>query len=325
MRQLHRKVCLFIVNDMVINMQSFSYQVKSEIIDSLNSFDKANAAVLGMLKFSKSFDKDNITLVTENEKAANFLSNQLNKICGHEAVSIKNLRKSEKSNLFTICVDDENDRVFILDFFKVKDKRLLQGDLPKKRFIPNLISGIFLACGSVIDPNKEYHIEFVIPSLELCNDFGMILIDYFDILAKHTERKNTNIVYIKESENIEDLLTLMGASKATLEMMNVKILKDVRNKINRAVNCDNANIEKSLRAAERQIEDIELIERTIGFSSLSDDLREIAEIRYNNPDYNLKELGQALNPPISRSGANHRLVRIRKAADEIRQGKAKKT
>lgn len=305
-------------------MQSFSYHVKSEIIDNLNSFDKANAAVLGMLKFSKSFNKDNIMLITENERVSNFLANQLNKICGHEAVSIKDLRKSEKSNLFTVSVDNESDRVFILDFFKVCDNRLLKENLPKKRFIPNLISGIFLACGSIIDPNKEYHIEFVIPSLELCNDFGMILIDYFDILAKHTERKNTNIVYIKESENIEDLLTLMGASKASLEIMNVKILKDVRNKINRAVNCDNANIEKSLKAAERQIEDIELIERTIGFASLSDDLREIAEIRYNNPDYNLKELGQALNPPISRSGANHRLERIRKAADEIRQGKAGK-
>lgn len=309
---------------MVIKMQSFSYLVKSEIIDNLNSFDKANAAVLGILNFSKSFDKDNITLITENERVANFTANHLNKICGHEAVIIKDLRKSEKSNLFTVNVENEADREFILSFFKVKNKGLSAEELPKKRFIPNLIAGIFLACGSVIDPNKEYHIEFVMPSLELCNDFGIILIDYFDILAKHTERKNSNIVYIKESENIEDLLTLMGASKASLEIMNVKILKDVRNKINRAVNCDNANIEKSLKAAERQIEDIELIERTIGFASLSDDLREIAEIRYNNPDYTLKELGLALNPPISRSGANHRLERIRKAADEIRQKKAKK-
>ncbi len=305
-------------------MQSFSYLVKSEIIDNIDSYDRANATVLGILKLSKSFDKDNIVLTTENEKVADFLANQLNKICGHEAASIKDLRKSEKSNLFTVSVDNQEDRDFIIDFFKIKNKRLSKEDLPKKKFIPNLVAGVFLACGSVIDPNKEYHIEFVMPSLELCNDFGLILIDYFDILAKHTERKNQNIVYIKESENIEDMLTLMGASKASLEIMNVKILKDVRNKINRAVNCDNANIEKSLKAAERQIEDIELIERTIGFSSLSDDLREIAEIRYNNPDYNLKELGLALNPPISRSGANHRLERIRKAADEIRQRKLTK-
>lgn len=306
-------------------MQSFSYLVKSEIIDNLYSFEKANAAVMGILKVAKGFGNDGIALMTENEKTAEFLANHLNKICGHTAVSIKNMRKSEKSNLFTVSVDDESDRAFVLNYFKVKDKRLLENDLPKKRYIPSLIAGVFLACGSIIDPNKEYHIEFVMPSLELCNDLGLILIDHFDILAKHTERKNTNIVYIKESENIEDMLTLMGASKASLEIMNVKILKDVRNKINRAVNCDNANIEKSLKAAERQIEDIELIERTIGFASLSEDLREIAEVRYNNPDYNLKELGLALNPPISRSGANHRLERIKKAADEIRQKKAEKS
>lgn len=306
-------------------MQSFSYLVKSEIIDNLYSFEKANAAVMGILKVAKGFGNDGIALMTENEKTAEFLANHLNKICGHTAVSIKNMRKSEKSNLFTVSVDDESDRAFVLNYFNVKDKRLLENDLPKKRYIPSLIAGIFLACGSIIDPNKEYHIEFVMPSLELCNDLGLILIDYFGILAKHTERKNTNIVYIKESENIEDMLTLMGASKASLEIMNVKILKDVRNKINRAVNCDNANIEKSLKAAERQIEDIELIERTIGFASLSEDLREIAEVRYNNPDYNLKELGLALNPPISRSGANHRLERIKKAADEIRKKKAEKS
>lgn len=306
-------------------MQSFSYLVKSEIIDNLYSFEKANAAVMGILKVAKGFGNDGIALMTENEKTAEFLANHLNKICGHTAVSIKNMRKSEKSNLFTVSVDNESDRAFVLNYFNVKDKRLLENDLPKKRYIPSLIAGIFLACGSIIDPNKEYHIEFVMPSLEFCNDLGLILIDYFGILAKHTERKNTNIVYIKESENIEDMLTLMGASKASLEIMNVKILKDVRNKINRAVNCDNANIEKSLKAAERQIEDIELIERTIGFASLSEDLREIAEVRYNNPDYNLKELGLALNPPISRSGANHRLERIKKAADEIRQKKAEKS
>ena len=306
-------------------MQSFSYLVKSEIIDNLYSFEKANAAVMGILKISKGFGNDGIALMTENEKTAEFLANHLNKICGHMAVSIKNMRKSEKSNLFTVSVDNESDRAFVLNYFNVKDKRLLENDLPKKRYIPSLIAGVFLACGSIIDPNKEYHIEFVMPSLELCNDLGLILIDYFGILAKHTERKNANIVYIKESENIEDMLTLMGASKASLEIMNVKILKDVRNKINRAVNCDNANIEKSLKAAERQIEDIELIERTIGFASLSEDLREIAEVRYNNPDYNLKELGLALNPPISRSGANHRLERIKKAADDIRQKKAEKS
>ncbi len=111
---------------------------------------------------------------------------------------------------------------------------------------------------------------------------------------------------------------IMGATNSSFELMNMKIYKDMRNKINRAVNCDNANIEKSLKAAERQIEDIELIDKTIGLSSLPDNLQEIADLRYNNPDYNLKELGQALNPPISRSGANHRLAKLSEIAEDIR-------
>jgi DNA-binding protein WhiA len=160
--------------------------------------------------------------------------------------------------------------------------------------------------------------EFVMPTIELCNDFGMLLIDNYDITPKHVERKNAQIVYIKESENIIDMLTLMGAPMCSLELMNVKMMKDMRNKINRAVNCDNANIEKSLKAAEKQISDIELIDETVGLYSLPDNLQEIAELRYNNPDFNLKDLGAAIDPPISRSGANHRLQKIAEIADRIR-------
>lgn len=131
------------------------------------------------------------------------------------------------------------------------------------------------------------------------------------------------MLYVKESEQIEDLLIMMGAQNAALELMNVKILKDVRNKINRAVNCDNANIEKTLRASERQLEDIDLIEKTCGLDSLPEDLKEIAQIRSEYPEYNLKELGQALSTPISRSGANHRMERIAKIAEEFRVKKQK--
>ena len=115
------------------------------------------------------------------------------------------------------------------------------------------------------------------------------------------------------------MLTIMGAAMSALEIMNVKMMKDVRNKINRAVNCDNANIEKTLRAAEKQLEAIELIEKTVGLEELTPALREMAELRYNNPDISLKELGTMLDPPISRSGVNHRLQKISDFADKIRQ------
>ena len=117
---------------------------------------------------------------------------------------------------------------------------------------------------------------------------------------------------------------MMGAQMSSLEIMNVKMMKDVKNKINRSMNCDNANIDKALGAAERQITDIELIDSTMGLDNLPDNLREIAKVRYDNIDYTLKELGAALDPPISRSGANHRMQKIAEIAESIRKEKAKR-
>ena len=128
-------------------------------------------------------------------------------------------------------------------------------------------------------------------------------------------------MYIKESEAIIDLLTIMGATNSSLELMNVKIMKDMRNKINRVVNCDNANIEKTLKAAEKQLNDIELIDSSIGFDSLPETLQEIARLRYENPDISLKELGALMTPSLSRSGVNHRLARLSEIAEKIRLGK----
>ena len=235
------------------------------------------------------------------------------------AVLVTEQKKRNGVVLYALDIPAREDRLMLLDYFRMdKSRRLEEADLPKEKFYPQLVAGIFLACGSVNNPEKKYHMEFVMPTIELCNDFGMLLIDNYDITPKHVERKNAQIVYIKESENIIDMLTLMGAPMCSLELMNVKMMKDMRNKINRAVNCDNANIEKSLKAAEKQISDIELIDETVGLYSLPDNLQEIAELRYNNPDFNLKDLGAAIDPPISRSGANHRLQKIAEIADRIR-------
>ena len=180
------------------------------------------------------------------------------------------------------------------------------------------LAGAFLACGSIIDPNKEYHLEFVTPYYNLSNDLQDILL-LIGVTAKRSERKGVHVLYIKESENIEDILTFMGAIKSSLEIMNIKILKDVRNKANRIANCDSANIEKTVNASAKQVEDINLIEKNGSFSELSDDLREIAEIRLEYPELSLRELGQMLKNPIGRSGANHRMKKISQIADNIRK------
>ena len=114
--------------------------------------------------------------------------------------------------------------MLLLEYFRMdSSRRLTSEDLPKEKFSPQLISGIFLACGSVNNPEKKYHLEFVMPTLELCNDVGALIIDNFNIIPKHTERKNSQVVYIKESENIIDLLTIMGAVNSSFDLINMKI------------------------------------------------------------------------------------------------------
>lgn len=300
-------------------MPSFSYKVKEEILASVSSKDKADAVMLGILTFANSLEDKKILLLTENEKVKDFFILNTVRICGEDSVIATESRKGRGQTLYSIEVIGEENRLTLLEYFQTdSSRRLTPDELPKEKFYPLVIAGAFLACGSVNDPLKKYHLEFVVPTLDLCNDLGLLLIENYGILCKHAERKGNNIVYLKESENIIDMLTLMGATDCSIELMNVKIEKDMRNKINRAVNCDNANIEKALRASEKQISDIELIDSVMGLSVLSDSLREIAVLRYENPDLNLTELGEMLKPPISRSGVNHRFARIAKIADEIR-------
>ncbi len=140
------------------------------------------------------------------------------------------------------------------------------------------------------------------------------------VTAKTAVRRGQYIVYIKGSESIEDTLTFIGAQQCTLELMNVKIYKDVRNKANRIANCDAANIDKVVKAAMKQIDDIKLISQTNGLESLSDELREIAELRLENTDMSLQEIGENLSVPLSRSGVNHRFKKIAAIADVIRLG-----
>lgn len=298
-------------------MASFSHIVKGQILESLNTPKKASYALYGLLSLAKTVSDKKIMFTTENEDIALFLTKKLKSIC---KVKNSSLSKADKRghSAFSVLVEDKDDIKRIFD--TLGDVRIgLKSDELPQNCIGYVVSGVFLAVGNVTDPNKEYHLEFVVPSVEVCNDLGLMLLDNFSILAKHTSRKHSEIVYIKESENIEDMLTLMGASKATLEVMNVKILKNVRNKVNRVMNCENANIERTVKASEQQIEDIELIDKTVGLDSLSDELYEIAVLRYENPEFTLKELGEALTPKMSKSGVNHRLEKIKAIAGSIRE------
>ena len=178
-------------------------------------------------------------------------------------------------------------------------------------------AGAFLSCGSMTDPNKEYHLEFVLPCPQLEEPFSQILLA-IGVNAKMVLRKGMPVVYLKHSEQIEDLLTFMGAQQGTIDFINIEILKNVRNKANRISNCDMANINKVMLAAERQIKDILLIDERMGLDALSPDLQQMALLRMDNPELSLKELGELLDPPIGRSGVNHRLKRLQVLADSLR-------
>lgn len=179
------------------------------------------------------------------------------------------------------------------------------------------IRGAFLASGSMSDPEKTYHLEFVNihkrhsqELMELINSFGMD--------SKIVERKKYYVVYLKEGTQIVDLLNIMEGHVALMELENLRILKEMRNNVNRMVNCETANLKKTISASVRQIEDIEYIEETIGLSSIPSALEDMARLRLMYRDATLKELGTMLDPPVGKSGVNHRLRKISEIAEKLR-------
>ena len=180
------------------------------------------------------------------------------------------------------------------------------------------IRGAFLASGSMSDPEKSYHFEIVCPDMEKAKQLRDI-INSFSLEAKIVQRKKCHVVYLKEGAQIVDMLNVMEAHVALMNLENVRILKEMRNSVNRQVNCETANINKTVNAAVKQVEDINFIKKTAGLEMLSEHLREMAELRLQYPEAALKELGSMLNPPVGKSGVNHRLRKISDIAEELRK------
>ena len=179
------------------------------------------------------------------------------------------------------------------------------------------LRGAFLSNGSISDPQKGYHMEFVCTHEDKAVQLKKV-IQGFDIDAKIVIRKKYYVVYLKEGAGIVDLLNVMEAHVALMNLENLRILKEMRNSINRRVNCEAANISKTVNAAARQIEDIEYLRDHYGFRKLPESLREMAQVRLEYPDAPLKELGEYLDPPVGKSGVNHRLRKLSELADKIR-------
>ncbi len=316
---------------------SYSAKVKSEIVreenmtrDEFSSLLSAVMKVAGVLSLS-SGGREGFRISTENASTARFLLKNIKQQLKMNATTIVSKSQSfKKNNLYIINFEDnENMREFLIEMGILAEEEggitlnvsipdmLISTDLRKKAYI----KGAFLGSGSMTDPEKQYHLEFVTHSEEYAQEL-MKLLGAFGLNAKVIPRKGIYVVYIKEGEQIVDVLNILGAHNALLEAENVRIIKDMRNNVNRLVNCETANLSKTVNASVRQTEAIKFIEKTTGLSRLPDQLKEIAELRLANPGISLKELGDMLDPKVGKSGVNHRLRKIEKFAEELgREGK----
>ena len=190
---------------------------------------------------------------------------------------------------------------------------LIKNSCCKRAFL----RGAFLCLGSMSDPHKGYHLEFVCEHEVHAEQIKQV-VGSFDLEARIVKRKRYYVVYLKEGAGIVDLLNVMGAHISLMYLENLRIEKEVRNSINRQVNCEAANITKTVQAASKQIEDIKLLEKYYGMSNLPEPLRQMAEVRLAYPESSLQELGGYLNPPVGKSGVNHRLRKLSEMADKIK-------
>lgn len=313
---------------------SFSSIAKNEICRIVEDKDCCHlaefSAILRMSGTIQIFGKQNIgfRIITENPAIARRVFTLLKTFFNiHTDILVKKNSSLKKNNVYMLDVSSamgardvlirtgilkENENG-IISFNNKIGNEIIKKNCCKRAYL----RGAFLGGGSLSNPEKTYHMEFVTNSLEHAEDL-MKLINSFDLNSKVIQRKNNYIVYLKEGENIIDLLNVIGAHTALLNLENVRIYKEMRNNVNRLVNCETANMNKTVDASVRQGEAIRLIKDIAGLKRLPLGLREVAELRLNYPDLSLKELGEMLSPPIGKSGINHRLRRIEKIAEELR-------
>lgn len=297
---------------------SFSAEVKKELCAVHADQPCCRAAeAYGLLEYGHAFTAAQISLYTEQETVARLYLDRIDEICGIRPMQ----QTTAKLNTFYIVtVSRPEDRRRIFDRFghNMSDitVRFNRANLECDACPFAYLRGAFLSCGAVTNPSSSYHLEFSVPYFNLSRDLLTLLLE-LGLSAKMIRRKGSYVIYLKESEQIEDCLTMMGAVAASLELMNIKIMKDIRNTANRITNCESANIDKTVAAAAVQIEAVRKISRCGGLQNLPENLREIAQLRLDNPDMSLRELGENLTEPLSRSGVNHRLRRIVELADKL--------
>lgn len=272
-----------------------------------------------MLIFGRAFSLSEISLMTEIQAVAEHYCTSVRDLTG----VTPELTCSQAGN-FKISIPSRADRLKILEYFGYTGKELTlrvnlsnleqsNEDCCSKAFL----RGAFMVCGSVTDPQKDYHIEFSVTKAKLCEDLMQIIGD-LGLRCKKITRNNSYVVYSKEAESIEDYIGTMGANNAFLEVMQTRAMKDIKNQINRRSNFDSANLKRSIEAGLKQAHLIEAILEKIALSDMTKDLAELCELRLENPDTSLDELGKMMTPELSRSAVSRRFKKLEKIAAELK-------
>ena len=312
---------------------SFSGDIKEELSRQINPARHCQIAELAAFLsicgsiIITSRNEYRVKIRTENLAVARKVFTLLRKTFNIEAdISIrKNMQKG--STQFSLVVKEHKDALRILQAAKLLEEQesgldevhivnpiLIQQICCKRAFL----RGVFMAAGSVSDPTKSYHFEIVCNAEEMAVQLQDMM-SVFLIEAKIVPRKKVFVVYVKEGSQIVDILNIMEAHVALMDLENVRILKEMRNTVNRKVNCETANINKTVSAAMKQIEDITYLKDTIGLGRLPEGLEEMARVRLEHPEASLKELGELLSTPIGKSGVNHRLRKLGEIAEKVRE------
>lgn len=297
---------------------SFSSDVKSEIAKLENLSPCCfHAQVYGLVLFAH-FSKYNLSITTENNDVFSLYQDYIRDYCGVEPVVSESGTKK-----MTAYVKEDSEKELVFDKFGHSSKeptlRINRANIADECCLGAFLRGVFLSCGTVTTPERGYHLEFVVPYKRLSSDL-MKFMDELNLNPKYIVRKGNHVIYFKDSESIEDILAIIGAQDASLYVMGIKIEKDVKNKVNRKLNFEISNINKTVDAANIQVEAIEYIESKKGIAFLPENLQKIALLRLENQEASLSELGKLLDEPISRSGVNHRLNKIVQIAETLKNG-----
>ncbi len=292
---------------------SFSSDVKSELCRTrLTRRCCIQAEAFGVLLYCNQFSTQGIKIVTEGAAFAQRLPLLFRRAFQVELEHRTGSESESAKQIFTVTDQEKLERIWAGCGFEPEGSPALHinfASLEEDHCRLAFLRGAFLAGGSVTDPKKGYHLELVTSHFNVSRELTSLLLE-LGYSPKSTTRKSNYVTYFKQSEYIEDLLTAIGAPLAAMEIMNAKVEKNLRNGINRRVNCDAANVDKTVDAAMEQLAAIRQLEANVGLTSLSDKLQEAAQLRQQNPELALSQLAALCDPPVTKSCLNHRLRKL---------------